>query len=299
MIVVRLMGGLGNQMFQYALGRHLALRRGAELKLDLTWYARRERKGRGAERPYALHHFAVAAPVARRWEVPYTGSSRWVRLAAQAARRLPAGRLAVVREDGLPFDPAVLDAPDGSYLFGYWVTERYFSEVAGVIRSDFTVQSPPEGLNRALLDEITSTESVSVHVRRGDYAHRLHTREYHGLLSPSYYEAAVEAVLGHTEAPRFFVFSDDPAWCRENLAFPALPSPATFVDHNGVATAFEDLRLMSHCRHHVIANSTFSWWAAWLNPDPAKRVYAPRRWLSGPGADTRDVVPPGWSRLDA
>ena len=150
------------------------------------------------------------------------------------------------------------------------------------------------GLNAELASEIQATVSVGVHIRRGDYVANPIANQFHGVCSLEYYLAAIAKLKEEIGAPRFFVFSDDIGWARQNLR---LPDPTTFVDHNGEAHDYEDLRLMSLCKHHIIANSSFSWWGAWLSNNPDKIVIAPERWFRDPSMDPRDLVPEGWHRL--
>ena len=142
--------------------------------------------------------------------------------------------------------------------------------------------------------EIAACNAVSLHVRRGDYAADPVVTSMHGLCPLDYYDRAVEYVLGRVSDPAFFLFSDDPDWVREHLK---LRGSVSVVDHNGPDSGSEDLRLMSLCRHHIIANSTFSWWGAWLDPRPDKLVIAPKRWFADESLDTSDLLPAGWVKL--
>jgi hypothetical protein len=297
MIVTRIIGGLGNQMFQYALGRRLSIERGEPLKLDTSGFETYTLHG------LALDHLALEGPRAEAEEIralthvpPRFPENlvprKWLPRALRRSRRF-APRHYVERE-GFRFDPAVLAAPSPLYLDGYWQSERYFETIPDVIRSDFTVPTPLAGRDAEIADLIADSKAVSLHVRRGDYASDPKTREIHGLCSLDYYAAAVAHMAGHVDEPRYFVFSDDPTWAAANLVLPGEP---VFVDHNGADTNYEDLRLMSLCRHHVIANSSFSWWGAWLNEQTDKVVVAPRRWVGDPSLACPDICPPDWVRL--
>ncbi len=158
---------------------------------------------------------------------------------------------------------------------------------------DFRFFEPLSGRNREAAEQIQTTNAISVHVRRGDYATNPATQAFHGILPAEYYRAAVREVSQAVRNPHFYVFSDDPDWCRHNLD---LGHSTTFVDHNR-ARGSDDLRLMSLCAHHIIANSSFSWWGAWLNPREEKIVIAPRRWVADSSIDARDVVPARWIQL--
>ncbi len=272
MILAHLIGGLGNQMFQYACARRLAHAQQAPLKLDLS-----------AFETYALHRYSldglsISAQVAGAREIA-------------AFRR----RGAVFRERGFAFDAGVLALRGDLLLEGYWQSERYFSDAADLIRREFRVKAPPDEVNAALAAQIAAVNAVSLHVRRGDYVSNPETNRIHGTGGPAYYQQAAEEIARTESQPHFFLFSDDPAWVREKLQ---LGFPAVVVERAGPAACqFEDLRLMSLCRHNIIANSSFSWWGAWLNPNPGKKVIAPARWFGAQTHDTRDLVPAGWVRL--
>jgi hypothetical protein len=206
-----------------------------------------------------------------------------------------------IKEAGLAYDEQVLAAKGQLYLDGYWQSERYFVAAAEAIRRDFSFKTPPTAENQKLLDRIKATQAVSLHVRRGDFAHNQNTNAIHGVCSPAYYAQAVETIAKSVRNPLFFVFSDEIDWVKE-AGF--VTHPAVFVSHNQAANSWEDLRLMSQCRHHIIANSTFSWWGAWLNPDPAKIVIAPRHWFNPESAwyqqhnvGANDIVPQTWLRI--
>jgi hypothetical protein len=180
------------------------------------------------------------------------------------------------------------------YLDGYWQSERYFSDIAGVLRQEFTAEAPLDRENEALAAGIAAVNAVSLHVRRGDYVDDPTTNRFHGICAPDYYQRAVDFVASRVEAPRLFVFSDDLQWTRANLRFSV---PMTFVDANPPDCGYRDMRLMTRCRHHIVANSSFSWWGAWLNPSREKIVVAPCRWFGASRNDTSDLIPPNWVRL--
>lgn len=290
MIVSRLQGGLGNQMFQYAAGRALALRVGAELKLDVASYER------STLRSYALGPFPIRAGIAGRCEVErLTRTPRPVRIARRLLGRERRPPRTHVREPDLTFHPEILDLPDGVYLDGYWQSEHYFADAADVIRAELRPPEPATGRGRELAAAIdNAADSISLHVRRGDYVSSPVARETLGPCSVDYYRRAVERLAERLAEPAVFVFSDEPEWARTNLE---LPVPATVVDHDGGGSAQEDLALMSRCRHHVIANSSFSWWGAWLGQRTGGTVIAPARWFAREDLSSRDLVPERWLRL--
>lgn len=282
-------GGIGNQMFQYAAGRALAHINGVALKLDVTSFGRT--RGNATQRQYALGAFDIAGVFAAPEEIERLkdGEGKLVRLA-----KLLAGRRSRVREKHYHFDPEVLKFRGDAYLDGYWQSERYFVDIEDIIRREFTIRVEPDELNRKMAETIGGMESVSIHFRRGDYVSNPVVSRAIGTLPLEYYSAAVERLRAHVAHPHFFVFSDDVPWVKENLR---IGCPVTFVDHNGPDKAYEDLRLMSSCRHHIIANSSFGWWGAWLAKNPAKTVIAPLKWFARKDVDTRDLIPEKWIRI--
>lgn len=200
----------------------------------------------------------------------------------------------VYSEKHFHFDPEVLTVPDNVYLQGYWQSEKYFKEIGDIIRQEFSVGSSLTGKNQELAELITSTNSVSVHVRRGDYVADPNMMAMHEICDAEYYTRCVEKIRSTVKAPHFFVFSDESAWVGANMRF---PFPTTVVDHNAPDRGYEDMRLMSLCRHNILANSSFSWWGAWLNTNPSKVVIAPQEWFKDTSKDTKDLIPDGWIRI--
>jgi len=294
MIVTRLIGGLGNQLFQYAAGLRLAQVRSVELKLDITGYSNSNYR---TKRHYELAPFNVTQEFASEEEIakliqpqPRLLTRLFQRITGKG-EQLP---MSYTKEPHYQFDPSILDLPDGVYLDGYWQSERYFADIAELIREEVTVRDPLVGRNAELGQKIADCQAVSMHVRRGDYVNNEITHRVHGVCGLDYYARAVEYIASRINRPVFFIFSDDPAWVRENIK---LDHPVQIVDHNDPEHGYEDLRLMSLCCHHIIANSSFSWWGAWLNPRQDKIVIAPKRWFNDYHADTSDLCPVSWVRL--
>jgi hypothetical protein len=200
-----------------------------------------------------------------------------------------------VAERGFSYDPAVAALRPPVALYGNWQSERYFADIAGTIRADFTLAEPLDAIRQQLANEIAATpRSVSVHVRRGDYVTNPTANAYHGTCEPAWYAAAKARLEESLAGARYIVFSDDVAWARANLPDFA---DALFVEPAADGRDERDMHLMSLCRYHIIANSSFSWWGAWLDPRPDKRVIAPARWFAGAAHDTRDLIPTAWERL--
>ncbi len=163
-----------------------------------------------------------------------------------------------------------------------------------MIRKDLVLKVPPAGRNAEMLREIQACEAVAVHIRRGDYVSNPVTAAVHGACGMDYYREGLSRLDQVVTRPHLYVFSDDIPWVRENLK---TSHPVTYVDHNSADEPCEDLRLMSACKHFVIANSSFSWWGAWLSAFPGKRVVAPKRWFATDSKDSRDQVPDSWIRI--
>jgi hypothetical protein len=293
LVIVRLIGGLGNQMFQYAAGRALALRHGAELKLDVSGFDAYKR------RRYELDALAIRASVATGTDLAMFGADARPRsqFAERVRRRLRIhrkSRFPVHREPHFQFDPTLALLRPPVFLDGYWQSEKYFSDCAATLRRELTASAPFDAANAAVAARIDAVTAVSLHVRRGDYVDDPKTNRYHGTCSLDYYRRAIELITARVDSPHVFVFSDDSPWTRANLR---VEGPTTFVDANPADRGFRDMQLMSRCRHHVVANSSFSWWGAWLDPSPDKIVVAPKRWFNADDIDTRDLVPATWVRL--
>lgn len=283
MIITRLHGRLGNQMFQYAAGRALADRAGVPLALDSRGAILR---GEGVlTRVFDLK---LADPV----HLPPLKQTNPLRYAIWRSIGQKVGAKPYFRrERGLGYNPAFEDWGDDSYLHGYWQSQKYFQNSAERIRSDFTFPAFSNQQNAEMAARIAESTAISLHVRRGDYL----TFAAHVLCDQAYYDAALAKVLDGLQGdPVVYVFSDDPQWAKDNLS---LPCEKVVVDFNGPETDFEDMRLMSLCQHNIIGNSSFSWWAAWLNQTPSRRVAGPAKWFGDPKLSNPDIFPHDWLRI--
>lgn len=290
MIITRITGGLGNQMFQYAFGRELAERHDTELKLDLGVYTD-PRQRQEPERTYDLDIFNIRATAASEDEIFRLAKRLRNDIADRVLNRLLGVKAGHIREPHFHFSHQAYDSSDNVYLSGYWQSPKYFRETEHLLRGEFTFRDPMSDNAVPIFDSISSTNSVCVHVRRGDFV----INPINGLYGADYYKKAEELVLERVSDPHYFVFSDDIEWCRSNLSF---AGRTHFVDDDFGPRKFrDDLRLMSACKHFVIANSSFSWWAAWLNAEPEKTVIAPAEWFRDPALDTKDLIPEEWLRI--
>lgn len=290
------MGGLGNQMFQYATGAALAQRHGLPLLLDrgfldhrpadMSWTPREFELDR-LRAPIAIAPEALVCKLRRPWEL--------------RGHRFLHGILPslfpvhCVKEQGTGYDPRITRLPPPVYLEGFWQNEGYFIEIADRLRNDwFLPRGEPNERNLQLLEIIASGSCASLHVRRGDYVSNAETAAFHGACDASYYQRAAQWIVERHDIRRFIVFSDEPEWAQANLK---LPCPAEHVSNNTGRASHWDMHLMRHCAHHIIANSSFSWWGAWLNPSRAKTVIGPKQWFQGNNTPATDILPTAWTAL--
>lgn len=290
-VIARIEGGLGNQLFQYAAARSLADRLGCDLVLDLRGLTE------NGSWPFQLSLYRIRASIAdpgQIAELPNWRASRLGRFRARLAQSMPAlFSFPVFWPRSFAFDPRFERISRPVYLVGYWQSERYFAWNRARLLQDIQLVDAVSPAT-PLLEQIRSTPSVALHIRRGDYVSNAAAAQFHGLCDLSYYQRAVEALKAECPDIQVFVFSDEPNWARANLQ---LGVPTHIVDANPPDKGYIDMELMRHCRHHVIANSSFSWWGAWRCEYPGQRVYAPSRWFADSGVDTSDVVPAAWTRL--
>jgi hypothetical protein len=284
MIMFRSTGGLGNQIFQYAVARHLAFRVGTEVVVDSGWH-RGVHSGM-TPRSFELFRYRVklreATPIEALWIRTVGGSM---------VGRLPVPRpWFLCREKGFSFDPAVLDFKNFTVMAGLWQSDRYFRDIRDVLMEELQLREALPSKDVSLGEQARGCDSVSIHVRRGDYEASKELSRVHGLCSPGYYQEAFSIIARAVRSPVAFVFADDADWARENIR---LDAPTHFVAHNGTSNAHRDLWLMTQCRHNVIANSTFSWWGAWLGSPRDRIVVAPKRWFAD-GPPSPDIIPGGW-----
>jgi hypothetical protein len=294
-IVLREFGGLGNQLFRYAALRYYAKRYDADMKIsvDPEWNA----KSFGYPRPCLFSHYSIPVPMEERTlsDRLLITDKQWLRTASvpikkalrtQVYTQQPGVRYSFVKD--VPLERNVKKL----YLVGYWHTHVIVEQVAEELRKELTLKEPAQGKNLEMLNLINSTASVSIHVRRGDCTIPATLRAE---LPKTYYANAIETFQRKLGNPTFFVFSDDIPFVKQYL-----PDDinAVYVDHNDDYSAHEDMRLMSSCRHQIIANSTFSWWAGWLNPRADKIVIAPKHWDVNEDSYYPDLLPDSWMLTD-
>lgn len=294
MIIVNLNGGLGNQMFQYANAKALAMRKHLNFLVDVSLYEKKQMHqgfelGKIFNLPVAIATKADLKQVLGTFQSP---------LAHRILARLPFFKglpKKFITEPHFEYWDGLQNCSSDAYIFGYWQSEKYFLEYAADIRREFTFQPFQDADNTELARKIKESQcAVSVHVRRGDFVSNPKANTFHGALSPGYYSDALAHLSTKLSGMELFVFSDDIEWVKSNLNLSAYT--VHFVSHNTGHKSYQDMALMSLCDHYVIANSSFSWWGAWLNASKDKIVIAPQRWFAKP-INTQDLIPTSWIRL--
>jgi len=289
MIIVRIIGGLGNQMFQYAAGRALATKYNVPLKVDLRWM-------RGyRHRDFLLDKFPISIetplwnerlkftwfPFRRRPFFPYT----------KLIRKF---HHLLYMEPGFPYNPGFWNLGPYRFLFGYFQSEKYFKEYESLLRNDFNYQYDPSLYDKEVLEAIQKPSSIAIQFRRGDYITDAATNRSIGVCSMEYYERAFDFLQSRMKDSRLLVFSDDIEWCRKHVKFDG----SIFVQRKG-GSPLDDMFLSIQCKNIILANSTFSWWCAWLNPNPKKIVIAPQKWFKSEelNKNAYDLIPDDWIRI--
>lgn len=297
MITVVLRGGLGNQMFQYAIGLSLARKHNIALLLDTTFLNDRFPRREFTYRTYDLDVFTLNPRLTALSKIsaslPVPGLWLFFDSILMAIKSL--GGVKIVREKNeFEFDPGVLEAGKNTMLWGRWQSEKYFESARDQVREDFTFRHSITGDAARLKEIIERENSVAVSVRRGDYVKFKSVLGVMGDTNLEYYKKAFSYIASRIDNPHFFIFSDDLKWCKENLK---LPHRITYVEDDLAGPKFSfHLQLMSLCKHNIVANSTFSWWGAWLNGNPKKIVIAPSRWYAD-GKGDGDIVPASWIKV--
>jgi hypothetical protein len=308
MLIVRVRGRTGNQLFQYALGRRLAMERGDELRLDVNHFVFKPYKSSlpalGLNTrpisPLGIGPLAMAQNLCVVAGPHLPGKLRTLQTKAVGGlNRLQEARGRWIRinepRDVQGFDKDVeklLEQEGDLYLDGFWQSEKYFAAKAKEVRQEIKLPQL-SAASAKIAEAAASSESVSLHVRRGDYVTDKGVAASQGAAGPEYYAKALQEMEKRHSDFRLFVFSDDIEWVRQNMRF---KQEATYVS-GAAGSDLEELALMAACRHNIIANSTFSWWGAWLNGSKEKVVMAPARWVSDPRYRSIDVIPDAWLKL--
>lgn len=287
MILVELNGGLGNQMFQFAAAKSLSLYRNVDLKLDSTSAAQYNLPEGLKKRPYDLHHFNITDPIANKKDIDFFLDRSLVNKIIEKSK--PPYKRRIYREPFFHFDKNFFKAGPNVYLKGLWQSEKYFLPYHEEIRKAFHLNNTPFRHLLDIADKIKNENSVSIHIRRGDYLAKAAFKVL-GLMPIDHYLRAINIIKSRIDNPHFYFFSDDINWVKENLPLP----DAVYISDNLTENHLEDLYLMSQCNHNITANSSFSWWGAWLNNNPGKIVIAPKNWFNKGPKDTYDLYPDNW-----
>jgi len=284
MKIVKLLGGLGNQMFQYAFYRSLQ-NKGISVYADLSDFDEYPlHNGYELERIFNLK---VKKPSKFLLNLFRPNQTKWI--FRKLKRILNLKNTYRVEENEFMFDASFFNNAN-KYYFGYWQNEEYFHDIAEKIKHDFKFPKIAATENQTVLQQIVDTESVAIHVRRGDY---LKDPLFGGICTLDYYEQAILSLNSKIKDAQFFVFSDDMAWCRQNLNL----KKATYIDWNKGNNSYIDMQLMSNCKHNIIANSSFSWWGAWLNNNNNKVIIAPKKWIANLTPNDCNICPKTWIKI--
>ncbi len=295
MIAVKLQGGLGNQMFQYAAAKALALKYKKPLRLDLSLLEEKASQSIDGftKRNYELSIFKnieqqFISSNERKEFVGHSVKISWL-------KRFGFSYPKIYLEPFFEFDEVFFLQKPPVLLAGYWQSERYFLQESSAICNSFVFpRFRDNDPNIELLTGIKNTLSVSVHVRRTDYMHPSIAAQ-HGTCNESYYKEAIELMRSSFPQAVFYFFTDDPAWVES--IFISKMQNVVLVKNNTGVNSWKDMCLMSNCLHHIIANSSFSWWGAWLNKQPDKKVIAPAKWFADNTRNVKDLIPPSWIQL--
>jgi len=302
MIIVKLKGGLGNQMFQWALGRALAHKHNTEFKIDVYFLLDGTERKNFTPRNYDLDIFKLSPDFATKddlskFKFPKFGKYGLFveRLKQKFYRRFDANGFNFIIQTKFDYDEQIAEAPPNSYIEGYFQTELYFKPIEDIIREDFRFRDELVNGAEDMGKAISSAQSVAVHIRRGDYVTNPKANKTHGLMTKDYYKSAFEIIESKVESPHYFVFSDDNDWCRQNFDF---SGNMTLIEDDIKGKKFQfSLRLMSMCKHAIVANSSFSWWGAWLNPSKERIVIGPQNWFASRSLNSKDVMPHWWLKI--
>lgn len=288
-VYIKLSGGLGNQLFQYAIGKFLALQNSCDLILDTNWY--QSIPMGSTPRSILIDQLKINAK--------YIDSSGQPELLINSPPHNLLKKIfkkKVTKEkNNLAYDPSLLNLNIPIYLDGYWQSYKYFEKIRHILINEVTPIKIGAQYEKFIDVLKGSTNSVMLHIRRGDYVSSPSASVIHGTLGMSYYECAIHNIEKNIKNPIFFVFSDDIDWCRKNLP---KNINVTFIEpYQGYASPIDELYLMKMCQYHIIANSSFSWWGAWLSQNQEKVVYAPKNWFANQQLGLEDLIPRDWQLI--
>ncbi len=290
MIVINLTGGMGNQMFQYAFGKSLSLRSKVIMKTNFTdaLFC--------TTRNYSLDCFEITSLPANTKEIKKSGfpTNKLGRIIYRISKTINLSALLypkVISEININ-RITTQNKLDNIYLEGFWQKEKYFNKYKKEIQKEFSFRKKISKKNATLLKKINNTNSVAIHIRRGDYVTNPEVKKIFNVCGKDYYDKAINYITKNVNNPTFFIFSEDEIWAKENLQ----PKLRPIFIHS--RTDWEDMYLISKCKYNIIANSSFSWWAAWLNRNKNKIILAPKNWTSRATSDELEIVPKKWVKIE-
>ena len=290
MIIVRVTGGLGNQMFQYAMYKSLE-KKGKLVKLDCKSFYETKKEHNG----YELERIFDIKPNKPTKEDLEKFDENNISTLFKIKRKLFGDKKFVYDTKEYVFNKDVYKLKN-SYLNGYWQSIKYFEGIENDIKKDFRFKNQLDNKNLEILNEIENSNSISIHIRRGDYMSPENYNMYGCIATPTYYKKAIKVIEEKVENPTFFVFSNDMDWVKKNIQ---INSRVFYIDINSGNGSYKDMQLMSNCKHNIIANSSFSWWGAWLNENKNKIVIAPKKWINREDVDSDkiELFCEGWTLL--
>jgi hypothetical protein len=293
MILIELRGGLGNQMFQFAFASVFAKKNKCAIEIDKNFFELKQKKETFTPRFYELGIFNISSNQAFD-----STRNRFAHLStiSKVKKKLGFNYPKVYQEVGFNFQENALSIETPVYVKGYFQSYHYFKGYESLIKKVFSF--PLDGLditNSKLLSDIKNMKTISIHVRRGDYVQDKKTQQFHGNCSLKYYFDAISLLVSMYSDAKLIFFSDDSDWVKEQ--FKDLSYSKIFIDHNKNENSWKDMFLMSCCTHNIIANSSFSWWAAWLNENIHKTIIAPKKWFAETAINDNDLIPAEWIRL--
>jgi hypothetical protein len=290
MILVELNGGIGNQMFQYAAAKSLAIHHKTILKLDISPGTDKSMPQELRPRPFDLHYFNLPDQFANVTDIESFNTKSALEKIKEKAK--PNHKRKIYREPFFHYDSNFFNAEADVYLKGLWQSEKYFYPFKNEIRNLFEFKNETVSTLKDVSYRLKNQNSVSIHIRRGDYLAKV-SLEVLGLIPLEHYQNAIELINSKMPDTFFYFFSDDINWVKESFQLPN----ATYISGDISKDHVEDLYLMSQCKHNIIANSSFSWWGAWLNNNPNKIVVVPKNWFNKGPKDTQDLIPEGWLKI--
>lgn len=296
MMIVRLIGGLGNKLFQYAVGKQLSVKNKIPLKIDLSCYQD------GQERGYKLHYFNIEDPIASQAEVDkflniWESKALYAKLYRAYQYSLPKYKRSYYKEGGYwVYEDVLMKISTPVFLEGFWQHQKYFENLHPQVLQAITLKEAYKPAGYSIISQIEQDDSsVAMHIRRGDYVSDPNNLSFFGVMPVSYYQRAVAHICSKVKNPTFYVFSDDLDWVKDNIK---IQEPMLFVDIAGGKKDYLELDTMRKCRHNIIANSSFSWWGAYLNNNPTKIVVAPAQWAADDNYNSYlQVQFPSWIKL--